>query len=61
MEICGTHVDDALNVGNLGFEVSTEAALKKPELKPRVYDSFDFFGTEVSTNSSHISAFDQRH
>lgn len=42
-------VDDCLNAGKQSFERLTQKALKRIESKPRVYDSFDYFGTHIQT------------
>lgn len=47
--ITGSYVDDCLNAGNADFEQTTEKTLQRFESKPRVYDDFDFFGTQIRT------------
>lgn len=45
--IYGSYVDDTLNVGSSEFEELTEKTLHRFESKPRVYDTFDFYGTQL--------------
>lgn len=47
--ISGTYVDDSLNAGIAEFQKHTEQTLRKFESKPRVWDTFDFYGAKVNT------------
>lgn len=47
--IRGSYIDDCLNAGDEEFEQMKECKLQKFKLKPRVNDSFDFFGTQLRT------------
>lgn len=47
--LSGVQVDDCLNAGLDSFEKHTMKTLELFDLKPRVYDSFDFFGTQIRT------------
>lgn len=47
--ITGIQVDDSLNAGDQRFEKITEATLTRFDSKPRLYDTFDFFGSQVAT------------
>lgn len=44
-----SHVDNCLNDGTIEFEKLTELMLFKFGFKPRVYDYFEFYGTQVAT------------
>lgn len=59
--ITGNYVDDNINAGTPEFEKETEATLKKFESKPRVYDSFSFFGTQVKTLRPGVFSLSQPH
>lgn len=59
--VSGTYVDDAVIAATPDFERIMEATLRRFESKPRVYDSFDFSGTQVSTLTRGSFAFDQEH
>lgn len=49
--IMGVYVDDNLNAGTTEFEEMTRESLEKFDSKPRVYDDFAFFGSDVSTSA----------
>lgn len=54
----GTYVDDCLNTGTTRLEKLAEMTLSKFNSKPRIYDSFDFYGTQLATiekGSFHLS------
>lgn len=54
----GMYVDNCLNARDLEFEKLNELTLSIFDSKPRVYDSFDFFGTQLVTLKSryfHVS------
>lgn len=52
--ITGSYVDDCLHAGNEEFQKTTEVSLKKFDSKPRVYDNFDFFGTQIKTEQGNF-------
>lgn len=47
--ITGNYVDDNINAGNDKFQKESKITLEKFESKPRTFDTFSFFGTQVST------------
>lgn len=49
MGITGSYVGDSLNTCLEEFEALTEATLSKFKARPRLYDYFYFFGTQIST------------
>lgn len=46
-------MDDSPNAGTQSFEHLTQKTLKTFESKPRVYDSFDYFGSQTQTITPH--------
>lgn len=59
--ICGSYVDNSLNAGCQEFEALTKATLAKFESKPKVYDSFDFYGCQIETIAPRICKVSQRY
>lgn len=47
--LTGKYVEDNPNAGHEMFEDKSMMTLKLFEAKPRIYDNFSFFGTQVST------------
>lgn len=47
--ISGYYVNDSLNAGRVDFQYLTEKTFEMFESKPRVYDSFDVFGSQIRT------------
>lgn len=44
-----SYLDDSLNAGTPEIEKLTESTLQRFKSKPRIYDSFDFYGPQVCT------------
>lgn len=47
--VSSSYVDGELHAGNKKFETLTENTIARYDSKPRLYDSFDFFGTLIET------------
>lgn len=47
--ITGNYVDDNVNAGDQEFQHETLTTLEKFDSKPRVFDNFSFFGTQIKT------------
>lgn len=57
--LTGTYVDDCLNAGDEAFQAHTELTLKHFESKPRTWDDFDFYGTQVNTTVDNVLTLSQ--
>lgn len=55
------YVDDSLNGGTEEFIDLTNATLAKFESKVRVYDSFDFYGTQINSDEDGALQVSQRY
>lgn len=59
--ITGLYVDDCLNAGHESFQNLTTAITKQFDCKPRVYDKFDFFGSQINTLSDGSFSMSQEY
>lgn len=59
--ITGHYFDDNINAGTKKFQKEAELSLKIFEPKPREYDNFTFFGTEISTDRPNEYSLCQSH
>lgn len=44
-----SYVEDSLNAGTLAFERLSESMLIELDSKPRLYDTFDFYSSQIHT------------
>ena len=47
--VMGNYVDDGCLAGNGRMQELTENTLKRIDSKPRAWDNFEFFGTQIKT------------
>lgn len=59
--ITGSYVDDSINGGKGRFQDMTMNTLRKFESKPRIYDTFDFFGMQIETRADGILCMNQKY
>lgn len=59
--LTGNYVDDNLNAGNVAFQKESELTLNMFESKPRTYDNFSFFGTQIMSSLNGPTLLSQHH
>lgn len=57
----GTYVDDCLNASTEEVEKLAELTLTKFDSKPRVYNSSDYYGTEIATIDKSLFLLSQKY